>query len=331
VFVREPSWVISKGEHDYSERERRHMSHPIIYRLERIRTFALEQWRFRGGKQMRLTDHNRHTQAVHEEYIATVFKDRPDLAAAVTPDHPYFGKRPVKATGFYETILRDDVTFIRRAVTRVTKNGVVDSAGEEHQVDAIVMATGFRPAEYLREIDVIGRDGRSIHDVWNGDPDAFLGLTVPGFPNFYMLYGPNTNMGMIVFNLETEAEYAIRDIKRMIRTGVTAIEVRRVFHRVYNTWLQKKLSKTVWVEANNYYKSPSGKLVVPFHTAMIVYWALCRVLRRASAFDRRSTWRPRPAGDAPDAREVASGPNGRRADTDRTEILNAAVRTTGAG
>lgn len=319
VFVREPSWVMSKGERDYTDRERRRMHHPLIYRLERIRTFILEQWRFRGGKQMRLTEHNRRTQALHEEYIATVFKDRPDLADAVTPNHPYFGKRPVKATGFYETLLRNNVTFVPRAITRVTKTGVVDSAGEEHEVDAIVMATGFRAAEYLREIELIGRDGRSIHEVWNGDPDAFLGLTVPGFPNFYMLYGPNTNMGMIVFNLETEADYALRDIKRMIRTGATAIEVRSVFHRIYNAWLQKKLSKTVWVESNNYYKSASGKLVVPFHTAMIVYWALCRALRRASAFDRRrAIWRSAPQVDS----VSDTSPNGRIDDHAADEILS---------
>lgn len=325
VFVREPGWIISKGERELTETERARMRNPLVYRLERIRSFWLDQWRFRGGKQMRLTDENRRTQELHEQYIASVFKDRPDLAAAVTPTHPYFGKRPVKATGFYETLLRDNVTYLPRAITRVTKTGVIDSAGEEHQADAIIMATGFRAAEYLPGIEVVGRDGRSIHEVWNGEPDAFLGITVPNFPNFYMLYGPNTNMGQIVFNLETQAAYAIDDIKRMIRTGATAIEVRPLFHRVYNDWLQRQLAKTVWVETNNYYKAPTGKIVVPFHTAMVWYWVLCQLLRRVSAFDRRAPWRP-----PPPAATKAAAPARARAAARAPAAGNGAPRSAGA-
>jgi cation diffusion facilitator CzcD-associated flavoprotein CzcO len=291
MITRDPNWISSKGERDYSAQERRRMNRPARYRAERARRFLLEQWRFRGGKAFRLTDENRKTQAQHEEYIATVFRDRPDLAAAVTPNHPFFGKRPVRATGFYETLLRDNVRFFRRAVERVTPTGVVDATGQEHEADVLVMATGFRAAEYMRQIEVVGRDGRTIHEVWNGEPDAFLGMTVPGFPNFYMLYGPNTNLGAIVFNLETQAEYVVRDMKRMMRTGATSVEVRPFFHRRYNAWLQKRLSKTVWVDSNTYFKTASGKIVLPFCTTPIVYWILCQVLRRVSAFDRRVTWR----------------------------------------
>jgi cation diffusion facilitator CzcD-associated flavoprotein CzcO len=291
MITRDPNWISSKGEREYTAQERRRMNRPLRYRAERARRFLLEQWRFRGGKAFQLTEENRKTQALHEEYIATVFRDRPDLAAAVTPNHPFFGKRPVRATGFYETLLRDNVRFFARAVERVTPTGVVDATGEEHAADVIVMATGFRAAEYMREIEVVGRDGRTIQEVWNGEPDALLGMTVPGFPNFYMLYGPNTNLGAIVFNLETQAEYAVRDMKRMMRTGATSVEVRPSFHRVYNAWLQKRLSKTVWVDSNTYFKTETGKIVLPFCTTPIVYWALCQVLRRPSAFDRRVTWR----------------------------------------
>jgi len=118
---------------------------------------------------------------------------------------------------FYPALLRDNVELIPRAVTRVTKSGVVDADGVEREIDVLVMATGFQPANYLSTLRVVGRGGRSIHEIWNGEPTAFLGITVSGIPNFFMLYGPNTNGGEIIMNLERQAEYAVRAVKRMMR------------------------------------------------------------------------------------------------------------------
>jgi len=286
IFQRDPGWVTPKGEREFSPDERRTFAGRRAYRRERRRNFMIEQRRFWAGKQMQPgTRQNAVGQRAGEKYIAETFAARPDLREAVTPNHPFFGKRPVRATGFYETLLRDNVTFVPRAVERVTPDGIVTTDRVEHPVDVIVLATGFRAAEYLAEIDVIGREGLSIHERWQGEPDAFLGVTVPQFPNFYMLFGPNTNMGTIVFNLETQAKYVVRDVQRMRRKGVTAIEVRESFHRRYNTWLQKALRKTVWANTRSYYAASSGKLVVPFPTAMSMYWAFTRLLRRVSAKD----------------------------------------------
>ncbi len=90
------------------------------------------------------------------------------------------------------------------------------------------MATGFQPTNYLAHLRVVGRDGRSLQEHWAGEPRAFLGITVPEFPNFFMLYGPGTNGGEIVWMLERQAEYAVRVVKRMMRTGATAVEVQRL-------------------------------------------------------------------------------------------------------
>ena len=193
------------------------------------------------------------------------------------PDHPFFAKRPVKADGFYEALRRDDVTFRRSAVVEVTRDGLIDSTGEHFRLDAIVMATGYRVAEFLGEIEVVGESGLSIHDYWQqrGGAEAFLGMTVPGFPNFYMIYGPNTNMGQIVFNLETQARFIARTLRRMRRRRLTAVDTRQGAHRRFNDWLQRTLARTVWPEANNYLKDEtSGKLVVPFPLPMMYYWAM---------------------------------------------------------
>ena len=108
----------------------------------------------------------------------------------------------------------------------MTPTGVVDVDGVERAVDVLVMATGFQPADYLARLKVVGRTGRTLREYWAGEPHAFLGITVPEFPNFFILYGPGTNGGEIVTMLESQSEFAVRAMQRMRRERVTAIEVR---------------------------------------------------------------------------------------------------------
>jgi nucleotide-binding universal stress UspA family protein len=120
-----------------------------------------------------------------------------------------------------------------------------DSAAEaiilqaaEDTPDVIVMATGFQPADYLARMKVVGRTGRTLQEYWADEPHAFLGITVPEFPNFFILYGPGTNGGEIVSLLQRQSEYAVRCMKRMTREGVTAIEVKKPWADIYHAWLQ---------------------------------------------------------------------------------------------
>src|SRR5262249_37664905 len=162
--------------------------------------------------------------------------DRPDLAAAVTPTYPYPGKRPIFHSTYYEALKRDNVQLVPKAVASVTENAIVDVDGVAHEADVLVMATGFDAARYLPNLTVIGRAGREIHEVWNGEPRAFLGMTVPGFPNFFMMYGPGTNCGELVSMFERQAEHVVRVARRMMRDGITAVEVKRGWHERYNRW-----------------------------------------------------------------------------------------------
>jgi hypothetical protein len=258
------------------------------YRWQRFKYFYREQTKGWGGKNLQPgTSQNAKAQAACERYIAKVFKDRPDLAKAVTPDYPYGGKRQVLATGFYESLLLDHVTLVPHAVERVTETGIVDAEGVTHEVDVLVMATGFEAADYLNSLEVIGRSGTSLREVWNGEPEAFLGISVPDFPNFAILYGPNTNQGNVIFGLETSVNYVVRNLKRMKRTGATSIDVRRSYFAIYNRWLQRRLAKSALATAKNYHKSASGRLVLPFPTNMGWYWVFCRLFRRWAAVDRR--------------------------------------------
>lgn len=279
LFQREPGWVVPKGDRDFTAEERARYRNPVRRRVERTRLFAkLDRNLFHGAINRPSTKVNRAREQACRAYIDSVFADRPDLRAAVTPSYPYPGKRPIFNSTFYPALKLPNVELVPRAVASVTRRGVVDVDGVEREVDVLVMATGFQPASFLRNLEVVGVGGRTIHEEWAGEPQAFLGLTVPGFPNFFMLYGPNTNGIEVVFSFEREAEHVRRAVKRMARGGVTAIEVRRSWYERYNRWVQSRLQDTSWTVSNNYYKSASGRIVTQFPRSTTLYGVLVKAL-----------------------------------------------------
>jgi cation diffusion facilitator CzcD-associated flavoprotein CzcO len=289
VFQREPGWVVPKPTRVFTDEERAALSRRWYRRRERTRLlYLIEKGQFRGSIHRPGTKTNDIRGGQARAYIDETFKDRPELRAAVTPNYPYPGKRPVIAQGYYEALLRNDVELVPFAVESVTPTGLVDTRGVEHAVDILVMSTGFQPANFLNTFDIVGRTGRTLHEAWQGEPRAFLGITVPEFPNFYMLYGPNTNGGEIIFHLERQAEYAVRSIKRLGRGGVTAVEVRRSFYDLYNWWMQRQMGRTAWVRSNNYYKSGSGRIVTQWPYGVTLYGALTKLLGRVSEVCRRA-------------------------------------------
>jgi cation diffusion facilitator CzcD-associated flavoprotein CzcO len=292
VFQREPGWVLPKGERDFTDDERALLSRRWRSRRERWRQrWLLERNLWLGKLNRPGTRINTAREQTCRRYIARVFADRPDLAEAVTPHYPYPGKRPVLASGFYPALKQENVELVPRAVAAVSARGIVDADGVERPVDVIVLATGFQAANYLARLAVVGRDGRSLHQYWAGEPHAYLGITVPGFPNFFMLYGPGTNGGEIVSNLESQAEYALRAIRRMIRERVTTIEVKPRFEAAWNRWLEPRVERTTWAMANNYFKAPSGKVVTQWPYGNMPYRVLTKVLGRVSETTQGVPWR----------------------------------------
>jgi cation diffusion facilitator CzcD-associated flavoprotein CzcO len=288
VFQREPGWVLPKGERDLSDEERATLAKPWRRRWDRMRQQSmLERSLWRGGLYRPGAKVNAARQAACLRYIERQFADRPDLREAVTPRYPFPGKRPVFASTFYPALKQENVELVPRAVMSVTPTGIVDSDGVERAVDVIVLATGFQPANYLARLRVVGRDGRTLQEHWAGEPRAYLGITMPGFPNFFMLYGPGTNGGEIVIMLESQAEFAVRAIKRMIRERVTTIEVKPAFEARWYRWLQSKMDGTSWTMSNNYFKSPTGKIVTQWPSTNLHYRLLTKLFGRVSETTRR--------------------------------------------
>ncbi|MEZ4333665.1 MAG: NAD(P)/FAD-dependent oxidoreductase [Myxococcota bacterium] len=288
LFQRSPGWVLPKGDRDYTAEERRQSRNRLRHRLRRAKGFwDIERSSWRGAFWKPGTRVNAHGKAAALGYIDRVFADRPDLKALVTPAYPYPGKRPIFSSNYYESLLLPNVELIPHAVARVTPHGLVDDAGTERKIDVLVMATGFQPTNYLARIEVVGRGGRTLKEYWNDEPRGFMGVTVPGFPNFFMLYGPGTNGGEIVTSLLAQSSHALRSIRRMMREGSTAVEVKPFWADVWHAWLQDGMRGTAWVDSENYFKNAAGRIVTQWPYGAQTYRLLSRLLSRPSETTRK--------------------------------------------
>ena len=196
------------------------------------------------------------------------------LKAKLMPDYPFGCKRTLVCSDFYKALLRDNVELVTDAIDHVTPGGVVCVDGSERKVDAIVLATGFKATEYLAGIDVVGVGGRRLHDDWSEKAHAYLGLTVTGYPNFFMLYGPNTNQGgnSIILILEAQAGYVVGALDAMEDKRIEALQVRRDVMDGYNRDLAEALAGTLWQNGcQSYFKDANGHIVTQLPQTSLWY------------------------------------------------------------
>lgn len=279
MFQREPGWMVPKMARPYTDVERAALDSRLAQKAIRWRQiYQRDRGQLGGGVWRPGTPQNTGAEAAARGYIERSLAGRPDLIEAVTPRYPYGGKRPIITDDFYPALLLDNVKLVTEAVREVTETGVVDGAGAEHELDALVMATGFK-ANFLSTFDVTGRTGRSIHDYWAGDERAFLGIMIPEFPNFFIMYGPNTNGGTIVTNLELQASYIASAISRVERARASSVEVREWAADLYDRSVQKMLVGTAFQYENNYYRSESGRIATQWPDGVMIYGALTKALR----------------------------------------------------
>lgn len=283
VFQREPGWIVAKDARDYSPKERAAMGVAWRYRWARAKWLTLaEVFYLRGAPFRRGSLFHSAGQRSALSHIDKQLRDRPDLKEAVTPNYPLWGKRLVFNSTFYPALKRDNVELVPNAVAAVTPTGILDEAGVERRIDVLVLATGFQTTNYLGTMEVRGSGGQTLQGFWQGEPRAFLGITVPTFPNFFMMYGPGTNGAVVLSMLMCQAEYIARAVKRMQHQRVTAIEVKRSWADRYHVWLQARVNRTVWGSAHNYYRGPTGAIVTQWPFGPGLYGLMVRALGRAS-------------------------------------------------
>jgi cation diffusion facilitator CzcD-associated flavoprotein CzcO len=296
VFQRTPPWMVPKDDRAFSAGElARFRRHPWAARRERWRVWK----QFHDFTGNALDD----PTAAGRAQIAASFLERtvPDerLRRALTPDYPFRCKRVLLGADYYLALQQEHVELVTDPIARVTETSIVTAGGRVVDVDAIVCATGFQTSHYLSGIEVIGRDGDSLHERWGEDPSAYLGVAVSGFPNFFMLYGPNTNQGgnSIVYILEAGARLVASAVSRVARRGGD-VDVRPDAEKRYNEELSAALERTIWTQCDSYFRSPTGRIVTQWPYTELEYARRTWRLRRRDWVHRTGTVPPAGRGSA---------------------------------
>jgi len=260
VFQRSPNYLMPKPDKPYKAFHKKLFQiAPISQRLERGGVWAVTEQFARG-----LDDESRVgriNKAIAMWHLRKQVAD-PELRAKLTPDYPIGCKRILFSNDFYPALAQDNVDVVTHAITKVTPEGVVDTEGVEHEVDAIIYATGFDTQDFLQSIDITGTRGQKLATQWADGAHAYLGMYVPHFPNLFVAYGPNTNLGggSIIFMLEAQARHMRQTLDRLVAGDYRTVEVTEEAELAYDRELSEKLEHSPWAHCDNWYRHRSGRI-----------------------------------------------------------------------
>ncbi len=220
-------------------------------------------WQAKGGL---INEKNDQLREGLKAFIRKQVGDRDDLFEKLVPDFAPISRRLVVDNGFYKTLTRPNVTLETSGIARFTADGIVDNEGLEREFDLIILCAGFKVSQYLWPVDYVGRDGIRLQDNWARDgARAHMTMTMPGFPNFFMLYGPNAGVRAGSFHtwVEIFSRYICKLITQVIETGGSAIEVKRQAYEDYNDRLDAEMHEMLWEEekggGGSYYVNEFGR------------------------------------------------------------------------
>jgi cation diffusion facilitator CzcD-associated flavoprotein CzcO len=299
VFQRSAQYVLPKP--DGPVRRGWWRRPPLLRSLERLRVFLSFERIIPRRSSERLTAEG---QAGFLEYLETAVPD-PDLRRKLTPDYTLGCKRVLISNDWYPALQRPNVELVDSSIEAILPKGIRAADGQVREVDVIVYGTGFTPTDFLSSLSVTGLGGRALREAWRGGAEAYLGITVAGFPNFFMLYGPNTNTsGSIVYMLESQARYIVSAVRTLGRRGSQTMTLRPAVQRRYNVEIQRRIAGTVLVKpgCRSYFQTVAGKVTTQWPGHMFAYrWRT----RRAREADYELAAAPQPDTPAAAAREPA--------------------------
>jgi 4-hydroxyacetophenone monooxygenase len=212
--------------------------------------------------------------------IEAQLASRPDLLRIAIPGYPPGAKRMLRDNGVWARALLDPkTTVVTSGIDRFTETEVVDGDGVAHEADVVIYATGFRPSEFLEGIEVIGRDNIDLQSFWAGNARAYNGVTVPGFPNLFLIYGPNVGgvvQGSLHFMIERAAEFALKSIREVLERGVTAIDVRPEALDRFVDYVDAGSRRMAWGQpyVRTWYQNSSGRVTAIWPYTNVEYWDL---------------------------------------------------------
>lgn len=259
LFQRSPNWIVPRLNRPYTPEEKAAFrTRPEVIGKVRNEIFEMAE--------ARLTAKRNSTAPVEEvpiplAHLHAQVQD-PELRAKLTPDYEIGCKRVLVSNDFYPALTRDNVELVTDAIARIEPRGVVDVTGRLHDVDVILYATGFETRSFSGDTRIVGEGGVSLADAWADGPEAYLGIVTSGFPNFFMLYGPNTNLGhnSIIYMIEAQADYVIQALDAL--APGEAIDVDPAVMRAFNDDLQERLAATPWAgSCTSWYKTADGRIL----------------------------------------------------------------------
>lgn len=275
LFQRSAPYVLPKPDRAYGKFEQAVLTRlPIIRSLERLGLYSAYETRVLGFGAL-----HKHAMKLYallfKRYLRQEIKD-PALRKTLTPDYPMGCKRILLSNNYYEALAKAHVTVETAGIAEVTHSAVRTTEGSEHEADVIIFGTGFKAAEFLSPIQVTGLGGRTLTQAWQEGAEAYKGISVAGFPNLFILYGPNTNLGhnSIIYMLESQFAYVLRCVQAVEKQGARALDVKESTMRAYNHGLQKQLANTVWqAGCTSWYQNEAGKNTNNWPTFTFTYRA----------------------------------------------------------
>ncbi|OBC14295.1 cyclohexanone monooxygenase [Mycobacterium sp. 852013-50091_SCH5140682] len=286
------TWILPKPDRAYTDRERWLFAHvPFAKKVYRTRLWL------RSEANISVIEHGsdktKEFRDVALKMLETVVAE-PDLRSALTPDHPLGCKRLVFSSDFIPALTRPNVEVVASPARALKARSLVTADGRELDVDVVVCATGYAATDYLGQIEVVGERGTRLCDTWRDGAFAYLGMAVPGFPNFFMLYGPNTNVGSnsVIFVLEAQARYVVRALKYLRRKRKPYVAVTPTATARFIADIDRWMQGTVWLtRCSSYFRAPSGRVVTQWPRSARAFWTMTRRFRPADyTFDPPTAW-----------------------------------------
>ncbi len=266
VFQRSAPWVVPKFDAAYAQRTQRLYERvPLVQKLWRGLMWgamaSLVPLFTRRPKELAKVGVVPFSAAARLHRLIGLRGDL-KLFAATKPDSELGCKRVLVSSQWYPALRRSNVELVTQPVREVLEDGIVDADGGHHLADTIIFGTGFTATEFLAPMEVRGRDGESLGEAWRNGAEAYLGITVPGFPNLFMLYGPNTNhgTGSAIGLLEAQAGYVAGAVGLIASGDVERLEVRRDVHESFQEFLADRLKDSVWATCSSWYVNGQGRV-----------------------------------------------------------------------
>lgn len=275
LFQRSAPYVLPKPDKEYSPRMKRLMERlPIIRSLERLGLYSAYETRVLGfGSLHKYT--MKFFQMRFHSFLRKQVKD-PTLREKLTPDYPMGCKRVLLSNNYYPALVQPHVTVETKSIEKMTATGIRTADGTEHHADVVIFGTGFKATEFLSPIKVTGAQGQTLTQAWQQGAEAYKGISVAGFPNLFILYGPNTNLGhnSIIYMLESQFDYVLKCIQAVEKKKARSIDVKQKVMRRYNLDIQEQIGATVWQSGcTSWYQNESGKNTNNWPTFTFTYRA----------------------------------------------------------